>query len=99
MTIEPSRRSTKLLILGAGTLAMEVADLVSDIPEFEVEGFAVSVPPYQPGSQLLGHPIYWVEQLSQFADSHQAICAIGTTKRYQFTQQAEASGMRFATII
>ena len=96
---ENSTPPGKLLVLGAGTFAMEVADLVSDIPGLEVDGFVVSVPPYEPGSTLLGRPIYWVDELSRFVDSHQAVCAIVSTKRWQFTKQAVELGMRFATIV
>jgi len=90
---------TRLLVLGAGTFALDVADLISDIPGYRVDGFAVSVPPHQPGAMLDGRPIYWVDELQRFTDTHRAVCAIVSTKRRQFTQRAEALGMRFATII
>lgn len=90
---------TRLLILGTGTFAMDVADLVSDIPGIQVEGFVASVQPYEPGSTMLGKPIYWVDELSRFDDSFRAVCALVTTKRYHFTRQAEALGIRFTSII
>ena len=92
----------KLIILGAGTFAQEVADLISDIaePVYEIDGFAKSIQPYDPAETLLGRPVYWVDQLEQFTRSHLALCAIGsTTKRANFIQQVENMGMRFATII
>lgn len=98
MTITSAKRQ-KLLILGTGTFAMDVADLVSDIPDLQVVGFVASMPPYKPGSTLLGQPIYWVDELAHFDDSYRAVCALGTTKRYRFTQQAEALGMRFRSVI
>lgn len=90
---------TRLLVLGAGTFAMDVADLISDISGYAVDGFAVSVPPHAPGAALLDRPIYWVDELGRFADTHHAVCAIVSTKRWQFTRRAEELGMRFATII
>lgn len=98
MTNLPSNPQ-KLLILGTGTFAMDVADLVSDIPDLQVVGFVASMPPYEPGSTMLGLPIYWVDELSRFDDSHRAVCALVTTKRYRFIQQAEALGIRFTRII
>jgi sugar O-acyltransferase (sialic acid O-acetyltransferase NeuD family) len=89
----------KLLILGTGTFAMDVADLVSDIPHIEVVGFVASMPPYEPGDTILGKPVYWVDELTKFDDSYRAVCALVTTKRYKFTQQVEEMGIQFTTII
>jgi sugar O-acyltransferase (sialic acid O-acetyltransferase NeuD family) len=92
-------KPVKLLILGTGTFAMYVADLVSDLPDIQVVGFVASMPPYEPGSTMLGQPIYWVDELAQFDDSYRAVCALVTTKRIQFVQQVEALGMHFTSII
>lgn len=91
----------KLLILGAGTFALEVADLISDMvdPAYEVVGFVTSILPYDPKATLLDRPIYWVDQLDRFANSQLAVCAIATTKRAAFIQQVEKLGMHFATIV
>jgi acetyltransferase EpsM len=89
----------RLIILGNGTFAMEVADLVSDLPQFRVEGFAASVPPYQAGDTLLGLPVYWVDELARLTESHVAICGIVTTKRRAFIEQARACGMKFVSVI
>lgn len=97
--IGSSSNPIKLLILGAGGFAMDVADLVSDIPGIQVAGFVVNILPYIPGSTLLGKPIHWVDELSQFDDSYRAVCALGTTKRHHFTQSVEELGLRFTTVI
>jgi sugar O-acyltransferase (sialic acid O-acetyltransferase NeuD family) len=89
----------KLLILGTGTFAMDVTDMISDIQGLEVAGFVASMPPYEPGMLLLERPVYWVDEVSRFADTHLAFCALVTTKRYQFIEQVEAMGFRFATVI
>jgi len=94
-----SKPPTKLLILGTGVFAQEVADLASDVPDFEVVGFVASTPPYEPGSTLLGLPIYWVDEFSRFDDAYQAICALGTTNRWRFIEQARELGMHFATLV
>jgi len=97
--MDVSKPPTRLVILGTGTFAQEVADLASDVPDFEVVGFAASTPPYEPGSTLLGLPIYWVDELSHFADRHRALCALVTTERWRFIQQARELGMHFATLV
>lgn len=89
----------KLLVLGTGTFAMEVADLVSDIPSIMLSGFVVNLPPYEPGSRLLGKPIYWIDDLSNFAGDYQAVCGIVTTKRYKFIKQVEQFGIKFTSVI
>lgn len=89
----------KLLILGAGDFALEVADLVSDISEFQVEGFAKSEQPYEPNMTLLGLPLYWVDDLPQLAATEECVCAIGSTRRWQFVERVSQMGFRFATII
>lgn len=89
----------RLIILGTGTFAMEVTDLVSDLTGWEVDGFVASLPPYEPGMQILGRPVYWVDEVTRFTTTHLAICALVTTQRYKFIEQVEKMGMHFATII
>lgn len=90
---------SKLLILGTGTFAMEAADLVDDIGGWDIVGFVASLPPYQPGDTILGLPVYWVDELERFDNSHHAVCALVTTKRWKFIEQVTAFGIPFATII
>lgn len=92
-------KPSPLLILGTRLFAFEVADLVSEIPEYALVGFVENLESERCKETLEGLPIYWVDELPRFAATHWAVCAIGTTKRKQFTDQAEAAGMRFATLI
>jgi sugar O-acyltransferase (sialic acid O-acetyltransferase NeuD family) len=93
----PGRK--KLLILGAGRLAMDVADLIDDIPEFEIVGFVTNMPPYEHNTKLLGKQVYWVDDLDEVDHSCLIACAIGTTKRFAFIEQVEKMGFTAATII
>jgi len=88
-----------LLILGAGAFAVEVADLISEIPTFELAGFVQSVDPRLGEKQLEGLPVYWIEDLARLAETHWAICAVGSSRRRAFIEQAAAFGIRFATVI
>lgn len=92
-------RTQKLLILGAGHLAMDVADQIEDLPGLEVTGFVVSQPYYQPGAELLGKPVYSLDELDKFERSIHVVCVIGTTRRLDFIRQVEALGFQFETII
>jgi sugar O-acyltransferase (sialic acid O-acetyltransferase NeuD family) len=91
-------RKQKLVILGTRRFAEEIADLVSDCAEFELTAFGENWDKSVAGGSLLGRPILWVDDLKALADTHMAVCAIGTTKRSLFVHQAEELGFRFATI-
>jgi acetyltransferase EpsM len=88
-----------LLILGTRTLAIEVADFVSEIPGYQLVGFVENMDPQACGGKLENLPILWVEELTGLADTHWAVCALATTTRSRFTSQAAAYGIRFATLI
>ncbi|MGB8214479.1 MAG: acetyltransferase [Anaerolineales bacterium] len=89
----------KLLILGAGRLAVDVADMLEDIPGFEVAGFVVDQPPFEPGAQLIGRPVHWIDDLAGFKDNCQAVCAIGSTKRVDIITKVARMGFQFANVI
>lgn len=88
----------KLIILGTHLFAEEVADLVADCDRFELVAFVENWDRGRAGSTLLGHPIIWVDDLAPLAPTHEAICAIGTTRRAAFVEQVQALGVRFATV-
>ncbi len=88
-----------LLICGTRSLAVEVADLVSAIPEFKLIGFVENLDRERCGGTLEDLPIYWVDDIAGMAKDHFAVCALGTTHRSRFTQQVEGLGMPFATIV
>jgi acetyltransferase EpsM len=89
---------TKLVILGARVFAEEVADIVSECDEYELVGFAENQDRERCGGSLLGLPILWVDDLPPLATSHQVVCALATTTRTRFLDQARAMGFRFATV-
>jgi len=88
-----------LLILGTRTFAPEVADVAADIPGVEIAGFVENMDQEKPGQKLEGMPIYWIDEIARFRNTHLAVCALGTTQRSRFIDQALALGMMFATII
>lgn len=88
-----------LLILGTRALAEDVADLVSEIPGLELAGFVENMDKERCATQLDGMPVIWVDDLPAYATTHRAVCALGTTHRSRFTDQAAALGMKFATVV
>ncbi len=88
-----------LLILGTRTLAVEVADLASEIPDFELMGFVENMDRQKCNEKLEGLPIFWVDDTADLADTHRAVCGLSTTHRSRFTEQAANLGFRFATLV
>lgn len=88
----------KLVILGTRIFAEEVADLVADGDDFEVVAFGENHERERCDRPLLGLPVIWIDDLRPLAASHLAVCAIGTTHRTRFIEQADAMGFRFATV-
>jgi acetyltransferase EpsM len=92
-------RPRPLLVLGTRHFAPEVFDLVSEMPEFRVDGFVENLERERTDSTLEGLPVHWIDDVGAFSETHLAVCALGTTARGRFVAQAEAAGLRFATIV
>lgn len=88
----------ELLILGAGTFAVEVADLIADIGGHVVVGFAVDRP-NQPET-LNGLPVYDVTNGLARVPAVRA-CAIGivSPERARLIQRMDAYGFEFVTVV
>ena len=89
----------RLLILGTRAIAEEVWDLISDIPGFEVTAFVENMDQARCLEPLEGLPVLWIDDIAPYAETHKAVCALGTTHRSRFTDQAAALGLKFATVV
>jgi len=89
----------RLLVLGTRTFAVEVADLASDIDGIVVAGFVENMERDRVGTSLEGLPIHWIDEVAALAPTHVGVCALSTTHRRRFVDQAAALGLRFATLI
>jgi len=67
-----------LLILGARTFSVQIADLVSEIPDFELVGFVENTERERCEKTLEGLPVLWVDDIAKLAKTHWAICALGS---------------------
>jgi len=89
----------KIVILGTRWLAEEVFDLISDIPGCEVTAFVENMDRERCEMSIEGLPVVWVDELHKFKDTHLAVCALGSTKRGLFIEEATKHGIEFATIV
>lgn len=91
--------SQPLLILGTRTLAEEIADVAAEVPGFEVAGFVENMDRERTKDTLAGLPVFWLDDSAGLAATHQAVCALSTTHRSRFVDQARRLGFRFATLV
>jgi len=94
----PEAAIKRLLILGSGPFAQEVADVAACGDEYTLAGFVENLDRGRCRERLNGLPILWVDDLAGLAPDHWAICSLGTTERWRFIEQAAAQGLRFATL-
>jgi sugar O-acyltransferase (sialic acid O-acetyltransferase NeuD family) len=80
-------------------LAIELADLVSEIPGYRLAGFVENWERERCEEPLEGLPVHWIDSIGPLARDHYAICGISTPKRVGFIEQVKAHGMRFATVV
>ena len=90
---------TPLVVLGTSLFATEIADFASGCPDLELVAFVENLDRERCASTLDGLPVLWIDDAAELASTHLAVCGIATTKRYLFTDQAEALGFGFATIV
>jgi len=92
-------RPQLLFILGTRPMSVEIADLVADVPAFKAVGFVDNEDNARCGHSMAGLPVHWVDEMARYVRTHRALCGLMTTHRARFTDQVEALGMRFATLV
>jgi sugar O-acyltransferase (sialic acid O-acetyltransferase NeuD family) len=93
------QNTQKVLILGAGRLAVDLADMIEDIPGWSVVGFVVDQPPFDRGSKVLERPVYWIDEVGDLDHTYMAVCAIGSSKRAGIIQAIEEHGFQFTKVV
>src|SRR4030042_2062680 len=99
MRLKPKSKKEKLIILGASLFAVEGADYISRIDDYELVGCVEGSQRERCHETLLGLPVIWIDDVAKVGSSYKAVCAVGTTKRKHFIQQAVSLGLEFATIV
>lgn len=97
-TIRPKKRQP-ILLLGAGEQAASYAENVADLPGFEIVGFVQDVDPERKASELAGRPVYYIDEVKDWSETHQVVCCIGSMNKREFINRFEAMGFRFATLV
>ena len=88
-----------LLILGAGTYALEVAEMAKEA-DYQVIGFAVNVEPRpEPTQTLEGHPVWWLGDVGEFCRVCRAVAAIISPDRKRIINQAGDRGFLFTRLV
>jgi sugar O-acyltransferase (sialic acid O-acetyltransferase NeuD family) len=88
-----------VLILGTRLLAVEVHDLIGEIPGYEVAGFVENMDRDRCGQPLEGLPVHWIDDIAPLARTHVVTCGLSTTHRTMFVDQAEQLGLKLATLV
>lgn len=97
MTAEPAG-GQRLLILGAGRFAPEVADLAESDGRYQVVACIEGLDRARVGQTIAGLPILWDQEIADLAPSHRVVCAVGSSDRRPWIEQIAALGFEFATI-
>jgi len=90
---------TNLLVLGTRLLAQEVGSIISSIPGFRLRGFVENQNKERSAEKILGHPVYWIDELKTLAKDHKAVSGLTTTQRKLFIEQARKYSIDFSTVI
>jgi sugar O-acyltransferase (sialic acid O-acetyltransferase NeuD family) len=89
----------KIVILGASAFAEEVADIISQIGTCELIGFVEGINRERCKERLRGLTVTWIDEVGKFQTDCHGICAVGSTKREIFIQQAVRAGLGFTSIL
>ncbi len=90
--------SEALVILGTHSFAEEVADLAEQSGH-EVAAFVENWERERCSERLLDRDVVWIDDSATLARDHRALCALGTTRRRDYVEQATAHGFNFATLV
>jgi len=88
-----------VLILGTRTLAVDVMDLIGEMPGFEAAAFVENMDRSLCDHPLEGLPVLWIDDAARYRDTHLAVCALSTTHRRRYVEQAMGLGLRLATLV
>lgn len=88
----------RLVVLGTTSFSEAVAESAR-LAGFDVTGYVENLSRERCAEPLHDLPVHWIDDAAPLADTHEAICGLGTTKRSILVEQAAALGFRFATVV
>jgi sugar O-acyltransferase (sialic acid O-acetyltransferase NeuD family) len=89
----------QVLIFGAGQLALDIADMIAEMPGMALAGFIEGVDRTRCRAEANGLPIHWIGDIAPLAATHKVITAIGDTGRRAAIESLEGEGFEFACLI
>jgi acetyltransferase EpsM len=89
----------KLLILGAGTFAVEVLEMVESRGDLEAAGFLTNLERPAPDARHCGLPVYSADAPPFGPDECVLVSGIVSTKRRAFIEEMVARGYRFVSAV
>ena len=87
-----------VLILGSLVFAEEVADLVAECPDLELGAFVENRDRERCARRVADRPVLWVDEIRELAQTHRAVCGIGTNRRSEYVEQVARAGLGFVTV-
>ncbi len=93
------KQGNPVLILGTGAIAKDIADLVAEDGVNHVAGFVVDQPPFVRGTQLVGKPIFWVDELEDIPKDYPILCGVAKMRKIQFIARVREMGFQFMHFI
>ncbi len=96
--VDKHQTKRKVIVLGAGVFAQEIADWLSDTGR-ELAGFVEGRSRQRCREPLLGLPVHWIDDIGSLRDSCRAVCAVGSPQRRAFIEQAHVQGLEFTTVV
>jgi hypothetical protein len=91
-------QESKLVILGAGLFAEEVAEYAGH-SGYELIGFVEGLDRKVCDKIFRGLPVYWIEDEFLSQAGLCAVCAVGSPKRKQLIARAAEKGIRFTKLV
>lgn len=89
----------RLLILGAGSFAEDVADVASEVPGTTIAGFIDTRLAAGATGELGGLTVYALDDAATFAADHRVVCALGDNQRYPVVRLCKDAGLRFTCVV
>lgn len=91
--------ATPVLILGAGTFALEVRERLRETGNYELLGYVQDVDPEPKRHELDGDPIYYIDDLNDLPRKARGVTAIGSTKRKGLIEKFVSMGFGLETVV
>lgn len=93
-----TRMKRKILVLGTRSYSLVLMDMFEVCEEFEFVGAVENMNRERCDERLDDLPIYWTDDIGEFVDSHELVCALGTTLRDRWIEECKSVGFRFASL-